>query len=84
MVESWRGFRTLLSTLGTFGEYSDIVDNDIFTRQRFLDSSRFLYSVGWQVRKVVLGVFTKVVLRQGIKATQRYPLFEIVDAKGLY
>ena len=84
MVESWRGFRTLLSTLGTFGEYSDIVDNDIFTRQRFLDASRFLYSVGWQVWKVVLGVFTKVVLRQGIKATQRYPLFEIVDAKGLY
>ena len=83
MVESWRGFRTLLSTLGTFGEYSDIVDNDIFTRQRFLDA-RFLYSVGWQVWKVVLGVFTKVVLRQGINATQRYPLFEIVDAKGLY
>ena len=36
MVESWGGFRTLLSTSGTFGrplgdfgEHSDIVENDI-------------------------------------------------------
>ena len=54
MVESWRGFRTLSSTSGTFSEYSDIVENDILTRQIFLDVSRFLYSVGWQVWKVVL------------------------------
>ena len=27
-----------------FGEYSDIVENDILTMQRFLDISRFLYS----------------------------------------
>ena len=32
-----------------FGEYSDIVKNDILTMQRFLDVSRFLYSGGWQV-----------------------------------
>ena len=32
-----------------FGEYSDIVENDILTMQRFLDISRFLYSGGWQV-----------------------------------
>ena len=32
-----------------FGEYSDIVDNDILTMQRFLDVSRFLYSGGGQV-----------------------------------
>ena len=73
MVESWRGFRTLLSTSGTFGEYSDIVENDILTTQRLLDVSRFLYFVGWQVWKVVLSVFTKVALREGINATQRYP-----------
>ena len=73
MVESWRGFRTPLSTSGTFGEYSDIVENDILTTQRFLDVSIFLYSVGWQVWKVVLSVCTKVVLREGINATQRYP-----------
>ena len=30
-----------------FGEYSDIVENDILTMQRFLDVSRFLYSGGW-------------------------------------
>ena len=55
MVESWRRFRTLLSTSGTLVEYSDaIVENDILTRQIFLDVSRFLYSVGWQVWKVVL------------------------------
>ena len=29
-----------------FGEYSDIVENDILTMQRFLDVSRFLYSEG--------------------------------------
>ena len=73
MVESWRGFCTLLSTSGTFSEYSDIVENDILTTQRFLDVSRFLHSGGWQVWKVVLSVFTKVVLREGINATQRYP-----------
>ena len=27
-----------------FGEYSDIVENDILTMERFLDVSRFLYS----------------------------------------
>ena len=32
-----------------FGEYSDIVKNDILTMQRFLEVSRFLYSGGWQV-----------------------------------
>ena len=32
-----------------FGEYSDIVENDIFSMQRFLDVSRFLYYGGWQV-----------------------------------
>ena len=32
-----------------FGEYSDIVGNDILTMQRFLDVSRFLHSRGWQV-----------------------------------
>ena len=32
-----------------FGEYSDIVENDFLTMQRFLDISRFLYSGGWQV-----------------------------------
>ena len=32
-----------------FGEYSDIVENDILTMKRFLDVSRFLYSGGWQV-----------------------------------
>ena len=32
-----------------FGGYSDIVENDILTMQRFLDVSRFLYSGGWQV-----------------------------------
>ena len=56
MVESWRGFRTLLSTSGTFGEYSEIVENDILTTQRFLDVSRFLYSFGWQVWKAMLKV----------------------------
>ena len=57
MVESWCGFCTLLSTSGTspeglrgiFGEFSDIVENDILTMQRFLDVSRFLYCGGWQV-----------------------------------
>ena len=34
-----------------FGEYSDIVENDILTMQRFLYVSRFLYSRGWQVCK---------------------------------
>ena len=29
-----------------FEEYSDIVENDILTKQRFLDVSRFLYSRG--------------------------------------
>ena len=29
--------------------YSDIVENDILTMQRFLDVSRLLYSLGWQV-----------------------------------
>ena len=32
-----------------FGEYSDIVQTDILTIQRFLDISRFLYSGSWQV-----------------------------------
>ena len=32
-----------------FGEFSNIVENDILTMQRFLDVSRFLYSGGWQV-----------------------------------
>ena len=32
-----------------FREYSDIVENDILTMQRFLDVSRFLYSGGWQI-----------------------------------
>ena len=32
-----------------FGEYSDIVENDILRMQRFLDVSRFLCSGGWQV-----------------------------------
>ena len=32
-----------------FGEYSDIVENDILTMKRFLDVSRFLYSGAWQV-----------------------------------
>ena len=32
-----------------FGEYSDIVENDILTMQRSLDVSRFFYSGGWQV-----------------------------------
>ena len=57
MAESWRGFLTPSSTSGTFkrssgvilGEYSDIVDNDILTMQKFLDVSRFLYSGGGQV-----------------------------------
>ena len=31
-----------------FGEYSDIVENDILIMQRFLDVSRFLYSRVWQ------------------------------------
>ena len=37
-----------------FGEYSDIVENDILTMQRFLDISRFLYSGGWQVCSYVI------------------------------
>ena len=32
-----------------FGEYSDIIENDILTMQRFLDVSRFLFPGGWQV-----------------------------------
>ena len=32
-----------------FGEYSDIVENDILTMQRYLDVARFLHSGGWQV-----------------------------------
>ena len=32
-----------------FGEFSDIVENDTLTMQRFLDISRFLYSGGWWV-----------------------------------
>ena len=32
-----------------FGEYSDIVQNDILTMQRFLDLSRFLCSGSWPV-----------------------------------
>ena len=34
-----------------FGEYLDVVKNDILIMQRFLDVSRFLYSGGWQVCK---------------------------------
>ena len=58
MVESWRGLRTLFytsveakMTVGKvpedlrviFGEYSDIVENDSLTLERFL------FSGGWQV-----------------------------------
>ena len=32
-----------------FGEYSDIVQTDILTIQRFLDISTFLFSGSWQV-----------------------------------
>ena len=32
-----------------FAEFSDIVENDILTMERFLDISKFLYSGGWQV-----------------------------------
>ena len=32
-----------------FGDYSDIVENDIDTMQRFQDVSRFLYPGVWQV-----------------------------------
>ena len=59
MVESWRGFCVLFSSLlrwehsdglqVIFGDYSDIVENDIHTMQRFQDVSRFLYRGGWQV-----------------------------------
>ena len=34
------------------GEYSDIIENDILTMQRFLDVSRFLEVWGWQVCRV--------------------------------
>ena len=64
MVESWRGLRTLFyasveakMTVGKvpedlrviFGKYSDIVENDSLTLERFLNVSRFPYSGGWQV-----------------------------------
>ena len=32
-----------------FGEFSNNVENDVLTMQRFLDVSRFWYSGGWQV-----------------------------------
>ena len=59
MVESWHGFCVLFLSLlrrehsdglqVIFGDYSDIVENDIHTVQRFQDVSRFLYPGGWQV-----------------------------------
>ena len=42
-AEDSKGLRVI------FGEYSDIVQTDILTIQRFLDISRFLYSGSWQV-----------------------------------
>lgn len=51
MVESWRGFCVLFSSLlrwehsdglqVIFGDYSDIVENDIHTMQRFQESPGF-------------------------------------------
>ena len=57
IVESWRGFCTLLWTSGTFGRPSDDFWRVFrhcrkwhsYTKQRFLDVSWFLYSGGWQV-----------------------------------
>ena len=44
-----------------FGEYSDIVENDILTMQRFLYVSRFLYSGSWQVWDSLYLPFINVV-----------------------
>ena len=54
MVESWCVLHTVIDVgkhseglQVIFGEFSDIVENDILTMQRFLDVSRFLYIVLW-------------------------------------
>ena len=41
-----------------FREYSDIVENNILIMPRFLDVSRFLYSVGWRVCVKLTMLFT--------------------------
>ena len=45
-----------------FGEYSDIVENDILTMQRFLDVSRFLYSGACRYAIVLHSVLTSAVI----------------------
>ena len=45
-----------------FGEYSDIVENDILTMQRFLDISRFLYSGACRYAIVLHSVLTSAVI----------------------
>ena len=44
--------------------------------RRCLENYNFYHSAHWR-QKLVLSVFTKTVLRQGINAAQRSPLFEI-------
>ena len=52
-----------------------LYEHEIWTR--CLESYNFYHSAHWR-QKLVLSVFTKIVLRQGINAPQRCPLFEMV------
>ena len=70
-----------------FGEYSDIVENDILTMQRFLDISRFLYSWGWQVCYSVLLTIKLTGLVQYLfwtKDSRALPIFQGLHAVCFY